>query len=857
MVDRYRRSRTVFGALSTALLAGWASTAPQTSSAVVEAPAEVAAEGDPLGPPTTAETSENALAEAETVDRAAPLHGLTGAATALTVGDVQLALDLLDAEPAPPAGSDDALTFAVLRGRAYRILGDGERSVSQLAPLMERRDIAKRFPKDVLGTELARARLLWATVLPAPQADEQRSKAAAELEKLERLSPLRHLPTIKVLRAEALAGVMGSSAKSTKAAATRAYKELDDILRAYPRHPRVGDLWLAKGRALQRAGKHKEAAVVYRAIGLERPGEPEADEAWQALEALAASDSKVSAKPWSLAENLQRAENARGLRRVELSRELLDAIIDDPSTPKHRVDQALRSRSWTAYKQRDFARCADDLRPMFADSGNIEIRSQLLRCLERGEMYEEALEIILAKSESGSKGLKAAAVWDGAMLAFRGGLYDKVGELLERYAKISRGHVTERYWLDAWLAYRQGDEPDAIEKFKLAETKTRTNDTRARYFRGKLMLRSKDAAQQTEGETLLRQLAASDALGYYGIQARRRLREAGKPEGKALKLTPVADEATPLSREDATTKFAELDAKHGAAWPSLRRAHQLYRGGYTEEARRELRIADLEYLKGRYGFESNARSEAVIEGLGWKSEWKVPHVNPTRAGRKSLRDKTAAEELAEGLRVLSLALDEPFGWAKLCDADDGSFKARWHPRAFRGAIEREAKLRNVDPLHLWSLMYTESRFRRHVVSPVGARGALQIMPWTGRQLAERLGELNNGRFDADTLFDIDTNAHLASYYIAELLAKFQGQAPMAYASYNGGPSNVARWLRAKAKSKGKLELDGFLEEIAFTESNRYAKRVVEVHAAYSLMYRGVLPELSNDVDPTILDNIDF
>ena len=38
-------------------------------------------------------------------------------------------------------------------------------------------------------------------------------------------------------------------------------------------------------------------------------------------------------------------------------------------------------------------------------------------------------------------------------------------------------------------------------------------------------------------------------------------------------------------------------------------------------------------------------------------------------------------------------------------------------------------------------MYTESRFRRHVVSWVGARGALQIMPWTGRQLVERLGEV--------------------------------------------------------------------------------------------------------------------
>jgi soluble lytic murein transglycosylase len=144
-----------------------------------------------------------------------------------------------------------------------------------------------------------------------------------------------------------------------------------------------------------------------------------------------------------------------------------------------------------------------------------------------------------------------------------------------------------------------------------------------------------------------------------------------------------------------------------------------------------------------------------------------------------------------------------------------------------------------------------------VVSPVGARGALQIMPWTGRQLADRLGELENGRFDNDSLFDIDTNAHLSAKYVAELLHKFHGQAPMAYASYNGGPSNVARWLAAKSKAPGGVELDEFLEEIAFSESNRYAKRVTEVFAAYSLMYHGEIPHWSNKVDPEFEDNIDF
>src|SRR5690606_29794435 len=125
------------------------------------------------------------------------------------------------------------------------------------------------------------------------------------------------------------------------------------------------------------------------------------------------------------------------------------------------------------------------------------------------------------------------------------------------------------------------------------------------------------------------------------------------------------------------------------------------------------------------------------------------------------------------------------------------------------------------------------------------------------QLSERLGEFG-GSFDADSLFDIDTNAHLSAYYVAELLRKFHGQAPMAYASYNGGPSNVSRWLKAKASGgTSPLQMDVFIEEMVFQESYRYAKRVMEVSAVYSLLYGDGVPRWNNTVDPSFEDNIDF
>ena len=54
-----------------------------------------------------------------------------------------------------------------------------------------------------------------------------------------------------------------------------------------------------------------------------------------------------------------------------------------------------------------------------------------------------------------------------------------------------------------------------------------------------------------------------------------------------------------------------------------------------------------------------------------------------------------------------------------------------------------------------------------------------------------------------------------------------------------------------------MEVDTFIEEIPFHETYRYAKRVMEVHAAYHLLYRGTLPRWDNTVNPQVGSNIDF
>ena len=90
---------------------------------------------------------------------------------------------------------------------------------------------------------------------------------------------------------------------------------------------------------------------------------------------------------------------------------------------------------------------------------------------------------------------------------------------------------------------------------------------------------------------------------------------------------------------------------------------------------------------------------------------------------------------------------------------------------------------------VYGIIWVESRFNPEAVSPVGARGLMQLMPRTADYLAERIGW--SGRHDSE---DPEFNIAAGTWYIAKLIDQFDGDVEVALAAYNAGPTKVRRWL---------------------------------------------------------------
>ncbi len=182
-------------------------------------------------------------------------------------------------------------------------------------------------------------------------------------------------------------------------------------------------------------------------------------------------------------------------------------------------------------------------------------------------------------------------------------------------------------------------------------------------------------------------------------------------------------------------------------------------------------------------------------------------------------DYPAAAKLAQQWQWDEIAI---FTIAKVKQWDDIELR---FPLSYSDKIHQNAELQNLNPVILYGLIRRESAFNKDAHSPVGARGLMQIMPGTGRQIAKDLNESWAGK---NSLYDPVKNLQYGSYYYQKLLNQFDGHYALALAAYNAGPHRVKKWLPSET-----IPADVWIETIPFRETRDYVTSVL----VYAMIYQ--------------------
>lgn len=197
-----------------------------------------------------------------------------------------------------------------------------------------------------------------------------------------------------------------------------------------------------------------------------------------------------------------------------------------------------------------------------------------------------------------------------------------------------------------------------------------------------------------------------------------------------------------------------------------------------------------------------------------------------------LNDGHASVQFASNQRknIAQIPLGQKGEWKKYL-AKHGSVLKLLYPLPYRETVADAAENFSISPWLVLSIMRAESLFQPQIVSSVGARGLMQIMPATGERIAELMYYPD---FEPSQLDQPDINITFGSWYLARLLDYYRGHLPLAIAAYNAGPEAIDRWL---ARNRG-MNLDEFLEDIPFEQTRKYVATVLSNMEIYSRLYSG-------------------
>lgn len=160
---------------------------------------------------------------------------------------------------------------------------------------------------------------------------------------------------------------------------------------------------------------------------------------------------------------------------------------------------------------------------------------------------------------------------------------------------------------------------------------------------------------------------------------------------------------------------------------------------------------------------------------------------------------------------------------------------------------------SLDRAVIYAIVRQESYFNPKAVSVSNARGLMQLLPSTARDM----DRTHNYRRNPGPLFEPGLNMRLGQSYLHWLMREFHsdGDLGRVFAAYNGGPGWLSRWLATQPADIDPLLL---LETMPRAESRDYAERALSHLTLCRRRYGQPTPELDQLAagDPAIYTPLD-
>jgi soluble lytic murein transglycosylase len=547
----------------------------------------------------------------------------------------------------------------------------------------------------------------------------------------------------------------------------------------------------------------------------------------------------------------------------------LTALYDEiPDTQANRpLVEKIYFRLGLLYSQKRDNRTAREIFEGILDGAIFSPETKAKALLElasvekRIESNNKSIELYLEYVQKYPKSSDADnALYNAAWLRYSMKEYEKATALFERQIKdYPRSDVRDdALWFLAWTYFRNGKVHKAhvMLKILVKDVPESAAAPRAAYFAAKFALRE---GNEKEARTGFEKVIRDYPLTYYAFMAQYKIKEKWNADLPAapsmlLRVDPKPAVTASLAAE-VTDGGHGTDSGNGSAQKTVDLDGGTASCAQSSGNDGNDQIVDKFVACTRNVLSASKAAALMRIGLNDEAGAELAAIRDSSGNDPEGHFIASTMYAIAGDYYRSISLLRPFFISNMLakpSSDHAKYWKRMFPLAFKGYVENSSLKNQLDPLLILAISREESTFRPKVVSPVGARGVMQIMPRTGALISR---QIKDESFENDDLFDPRKNILYGGWYLHELLVKFAGQVPLAVSAYNAGPGAVTRWLKAKGDS----ELDEFVEEIPFRETRNYCKRVLQTYGIYRHLYLGAdtpLPLFTRLIQE-YKENIDF